>query len=171
MAQTRLARQPIIAASISANQRMTHCRRDSAGHQAGRRGRERRQRCQKRRHEGRQETRQETVQATGQDCPYRLQAGSLRPATNRTRIAAMLSVSWASAPPARSAPDGLGWKSAATIGSGRGLAAASSSANIVVARRRRGSVDRAVSAATCATASIARRTGRTASAATMSLSA
>jgi len=179
MAQTRSARSAIIAASVSANPRITHCKRDSDGchrHQECRQD-SRQARHQVSRRDCRQDCHQDGDQVSRRDCRQdchqdRHQAWRLTAPTTRATLAERPSISGVTVARAGIAPAGSALTPAGGMGarSARALAASSSSAKTAVARRKCGSADRAASAAACAMAARVRRTGGTASAATRSLS-
>lgn len=147
MAQTTSARSAIIAASVSANPRIRHCKRDSVGRH--------------RHHDRRQDRNHVRNHVRNQDSRHdRHQGWRPRAPTTRATLAEICRLG------VTVARVGFASTGRMVAGSAPALPASSSSANTAVARRKRGSAARAASAAAWAMVARVRRTGSTASAAT-----
>ena len=155
MAQTTSVRSATIAASVSASLRIRHCKRDSDGRH--------------RHHDSRQDRNQDRHQDSRHD---RHQDCCLTAPMTRATPAEMCWLGGVTVARAGFVPTGSAGEPAGRVGmrSARLLPASNSSAKTAVARRSRGSVVRAASAAAWAIAARVRRTGGIASAATRSLS-
>ena len=159
MAQTTSVRSATIAASVTASPRIRHCKRDSDGRH--RHHDSRQDRNQDRNQDRHQDSRHERHHERHQDC-------CLTAPMTRATPAEMRWLGGVTVARAGFAPTGSAGEPAGRVGmrSARLLPASNSSAKTAVARRRRGSVVRAASAAAWAIAARVHRTGGIASAAT-----